>query len=367
MFAPSRLLQRITVSSPTSPLPTSPPPSLSHPLTPFFSIATTTTTTTTATTTATTTPFSFVRRTFQSSATTSCEAKNLPAGVRGGVLSEDEYDALPDDAPQFPGGPSVPIRKVETPSNEPIDLGDTPAVLEERAGFAAIKELDDVTTRFDVETVVAKAHKHLFYALELNPHPVQRANIHYGITKGYQRLMDWKNCLKHGKKALYHDENFVPVYEVMGEACMMTSQWKKALGWFSKFFDTFPEYYSAFGEYSKELNSEHILAGVLFKRGVCYFNIHDYVCAAGDWNGVIELGGPHVDKAYSWLGKIAFGRARYHESLAMLNKAIEINPESIKAYSDRSMVHDILGKTKEADDDRRQFNLLRSKLIWKRF
>lgn len=44
---------------------------------------------------------------------------------------------------------------------------------------------------------------------------------HARISKGYQRMQDWKNTIRHCKKALHHDENFVPCYEVMGEAFMM--------------------------------------------------------------------------------------------------------------------------------------------------
>lgn len=46
----------------------------------------------------------------------SCLFLGLPKGINARILTEEEYDQLPDEAPQFPGGPTSVIREVSEPS-----------------------------------------------------------------------------------------------------------------------------------------------------------------------------------------------------------------------------------------------------------
>jgi hypothetical protein len=105
---------------------------------------------------------------------------------------------------------------------------------------------------------------------------------------------------------------------------MLAEEYEGALMWYSRFYDCFPEYYSAFGEDSKsmlppllsihspspmliwaEIESAGILSQVLLKRGISYFNYGEYTLAAGDFNTVVELEMSQAAVALNWLGKIA--------------------------------------------------------------
>jgi len=53
--------------------------------------------------------------------------------------------------------------------------------------------------------------------------------------------------------------------------------------------------------------------------------------------------------------------------VSLLSKAIEKNPDSIAAYNDRNMAYEMLGKTKEAEEDRRMMNIVKRRVVWKKF
>jgi len=233
---------------------------------------------------------------------------------------------IPKDEVAFRTMPShkpIIIRKVDKPSNEPVDLGDTKAIRLEKEGFKIISEFNNLSNPIELKHKVQSAITILEEALNTDPHKLQLPNIYYGLGLCYMRLGDWLACEAMHKKAVDNDNDFVPAYEGIGEALMMQGQYPISLAWFTKFYDTFPEYYSAFGEYSKKLSSEDILANILFKRGVCYFKIQDYTCAAGDFNVVVALDKINVAASFNWLGKIALEKGKWWDAIALNTKAIE--------------------------------------------
>lgn len=269
------------------------------------------------------------------------------------------------EALEKPGEGMTVIRKVDRPSIT-VNIGNTEAVRLEQEAFQIMAEFDKATDPYAIRNLAEKAIEKLDAALKASPHNVQLGPLHHGKALCYIRLGDWSKAQAEAKAAIEADEAFVPAFESLGESLMMQGMYKEAIPWFTKFFDTFIEYYSHFEE-SKKLNSEEMLSKLLFKRGVCYFKVPDYICAAGDFNSVVELGGKQVAASYNWLGKIAFENGKYWEAVSLHTKAIEANPESVSAYSDRNLTYTMLGKKEEAEEDRRQMNLIKRKLVWKKF
>jgi len=274
-------------------------------------------------------------------------------------LGEQPREAAPQRYPSKPTQIKA-LKRGEPGANPPIDLSGTEAYELEKKGFQYIETFSNHTDRRVAETSVKTAMSYLQDALEADPHICQVPHIHYGIGLCYIERRTWTKVQEHNQLALDANPDFVPSYEAMGEALQMQGQHTLALGWYTKFLDTFIEFYSAFGDYSfNHLPCEVIMGQVLFKRGMCYYNIKDYQMAAGDWNSLIELDGPLAHMAYGWLAEIAIIHKKYWEAVSLSTKAIERNPKYMKAYLGREVAYTHLNKPEEAEADRKMFVLLR--------
>eukprot|EP01124_Arcella_intermedia_P017868 TRINITY_DN24847_c0_g1_i1.p1 TRINITY_DN24847_c0_g1~~TRINITY_DN24847_c0_g1_i1.p1 ORF type:complete len:334 (-),score=69.06 TRINITY_DN24847_c0_g1_i1:545-1546(-) len=261
----------------------------------------------------------------------------------------------------------VIVKYVKESSNPQLDVDlESPSVHLQKKAFEIINNFNSAVNPIEITQKVQQAMNLINEALIKKPHTAQLPHLYYGLGLCYMRLGDWIACEISYKKAIEYEQNFVPAYEGMGEAMMMQGKHELAIAWFTKFFDTFPEYYSAFGEYSNSLNSEEILAQILFKRGVCYVRIHDYPCASGDLNHVIELNGKYVASAYNWLGKVACYKGKAWDAVALFTKAIERDPTNYVSYLERSDAYLFLDQDDLANEDRRKYQLLKREALLKK-
>jgi len=113
-------------------------------------------------------------------------------------------------------------------------------------------------------------------------------------------------------------------------------------------------------------SSTEILGQLLFKRGICYYEIYDYQMAAGDFNTVVEIESKFAYAALNWLGRIALEHQKYWDCVSLNTKCLEKNHKCLAAYYDRNIAYEMLGKKKEAEEDMKKFNYLKRELIWKR-
>jgi tetratricopeptide (TPR) repeat protein len=270
-----------------------------------------------------------------------------------------------EGAPQpIPGPVPEIIRSVPASSRKPIDIGDTKAAELENKGMTIVSQFNTAKNPYELKAMVNEAISLLEEALNSDPHTAQIPHLYYGLGLCYLRLGEWLASEEFFRKSVEAEPNYVPSYEGCGEALYMQGHYENALGWFTKFVDTFPEFYGGIDP-TNQLSSEHILASILFKRGMCYFHLKDMVCAAGDFNTVVDLDVAHVAMAFRWLGKIASIRGKWWDSVALLSKAIKKDPNLLGAYMDRSDAFAALNKNEESQEDWKMYQILRRKALWK--
>lgn len=288
--------------------------------------------------------------------------KNFQRDVK---LREDEPEKDRFAAPQrLPTHQPTSIT-IEKEPKQRVHLGLTEAVKLEAKAYDILNSLTDTSDLYQFKAGIKKSIETFHQALKEKPHVTQLPHLYHGIGLCYTRLTDFNKVIEYNQLALDVDPDFVPAYESMGEACQMLKEYKLALGWYTKFYDTFIEYYSAIDENTKNSKtSEEVLGQLLFKRGVCYYEIYDYEMAAGDFNTVVELDSRMAYAALNWLGRIALEHRKYWDCVSLNSKALAKNPKCLAAYYDRNAAYELLGKSKEAEEDMKMFNYVKREKIW---
>jgi tetratricopeptide (TPR) repeat protein len=281
------------------------------------------------------------------------------------TLKDFEPEKNPFAAPQrIPTHQPTTLTIDEEPKQR-VYLGETEAVTLETKAYDILNSLTETTDLYQFKAQVKESIETFHKALKADPHVVQLPHLYHGIGLCYTRLTDFNKVIEYNQKALDVDPDFVPAYEQMGEAFQMLKEYKLALGWYTKFYDTFVEYYSAIDEKTHNAKiSEEVLGQLLFKRGVCYFEIYDYEMAAGDFNTVVELDSRSAYAALNWLGRIALEHGKYWDCVSLNSKSIAKNPKCLAAYYDRNAAYEYLGKSKEAEEDMKMFNFVKREKIF---
>jgi tetratricopeptide (TPR) repeat protein len=281
------------------------------------------------------------------------------------TLTETEIEKDRFAAPQRLPTHQPTTLTLDTEPKQRVNLGLTEAVKLEIKAYEILNSLTASTDLYQFKDSVKASIDTFNKALKASPHVVQLPHLYHGIGLCYTRLTDFNKVIEYNQLALDVDPDFVPAYESMGEAFQMLKEYKLALGWYTKFYDTFIEYYSAIDEKTKNSKtSEEILGQLLFKRGVCYYEIYDYEMAAGDFNTVVELDSRSAYTALNWLGRIAMEHGKYWDCVSLNSKAIAKNPKCLAAYYDRNAAYELLGKSKEADEDMKMFNYVKREKIF---
>lgn len=305
-----------------------------------------------------------------------CQSTNLVHLKKVQALSKQEASrSLLVDQPEkdhLAATQRIPVHKPNTIQLEAepkmkVDIGLTEAVKLETRAYDLLNSIREDTDYFEFKAKVAEAIETFKKALAANPHFLQIPHLYHGLALCYTRLTEWNKVIEYNQLALDSDADFVPAYESIGEAYQMQKEFKLALTWYTKFFDTFPEYYSAIDhQYKDPRASAEILGQLLFKRGICYYEIYDYEMAAGDFNTCVEVESKFAYAALNWLGRIAAEHGKYWDCVSLNTKCLERNPKCLAAYYDRNNAYEMLGKTKEAEEDMKMFNFLKRQLVWKK-
>ncbi len=111
----------------------------------------------------------------------------------------------------------------------------------------------------------------------------------------------------------------------------------------------------AFKDHNKaiELNPKYSYA--YQARGEDYYSTKEDDKALADFKKSVELD-PRSSYGFLYMGFIHHNKQQFNDAITCYTKAIEYNPNNIDAYNNRAAVYDALGKTKEANLDRKKYS-----------
>ncbi|SEN77487.1 Tfp pilus assembly protein PilF [Niastella yeongjuensis] len=111
----------------------------------------------------------------------------------------------------------------------------------------------------------------------------------------------------------------------------------------------------AFKDHNKaiELNPKYSFA--YQARGEDYYSTKEDDKALVDFKKVVELD-PRNSYGFMYMGFIHHNKQQFNDAITCYTKAIEFNPNNMDAYNNRAACYDALGKTKEANVDRKKYS-----------
>jgi tetratricopeptide (TPR) repeat protein len=110
----------------------------------------------------------------------------------------------------------------------------------------------------------------------------------------------------------------------------------------------------ALGALTKGISVYSNTSQLLRNRGWTWFSKEDYNCASSDLTAAIEYN-PYDEKNYHIKGIIYHFQRQHQDAIAVLNRAIELNPNFSNAYLSRAFAYNKLNELVLAQADVRRY------------
>ncbi|WP_276481367.1 tetratricopeptide repeat protein [Paraflavitalea pollutisoli] len=171
-------------------------------------------------------------------------------------------------------------------------------------------------------------------AIQLNPKDWEaynnRGNVYYDQKKYDAALSEYNKSVEVNPKA-------PNTYVLRGNTYNARQQPEQALREYNKALDLDPNFKDAY-----------------MQHGFVLYRNKQLDEALKDFNKVLQID-PKSANGYLYLAFIHHDKQHFQEALNNYNKAIELDAKNMYAYQNRAEAYDAIGKSKEADLDRKKF------------
>lgn len=320
-------------------------------------------------------------------------ASEIPQKYQKKRTTDSDY--IPEQMPEESEPKTVDASLHKITSTEEVAFDD-PALLQTRyRGFSPIGEVpSDMSLYEPLERqaleVLLEASKardvHVIRELstqarEMYERYLQETNFHgatpsvafhLGLACGL--LKDFSSQIECMLYTLSVDDTIVPAKKYLADAFQALNKHMEAVHYYDEYFNDFPRYYSRLvddqgnmkteGGDSINLNSEMMLADVVFSRGRSYFAMGKYGIDAAkeDFKAVIRLGSKHKANALYFMGLAESQGKDYWKAIKYFDLSLKTGPATWMMYKGRSDAWRALGKEDRADEDERHADVLKRQL-----
>lgn len=201
--------------------------------------------------------------------------------------------------------------------------------------------------------LLAEAAHHFDDGLKITP---EEPELWYGKGLAQQEGGNLAAATELFGQATKVAEQYAPAWLARGGCHLaLRNAWEAAAD-FTQYLKHAAEYYAVTGQ--KDVTAPEVLGTGLLRRGVAYYRIEDFDMSASDFKHCIELG-HDPSRAHHLLGKIRAKEGNWWDCIVENTKSLEIqlSPWALDA---RATAYEAIGKTEEAERDRRQLGILRS-------
>jgi tetratricopeptide (TPR) repeat protein len=201
-------------------------------------------------------------------------------------------------------------------------------------------------------------------------------NLIFHLGLACSMLKDWKATEECMFTVLQHDPGLVPAKRYLADAFHAQHKYMEAVHYYDEFFNDFPKYYGRairddgtipdlVGN-ATTVDSESILADVVFSRGKSYFAMKEYGSdfAKEDFKAVVRMNAKHKAHSLLFLGMLEFRGKDYWKAIKYFDLALQTGPAHWAMYKERADAWRALGKEERALDDERHADLLKRQLHW---
>ena len=212
----------------------------------------------------------------------------------------------------------------------------------------------------------------LSLCVAINYLQAQQDTLLYKQGKEQFDKKNYKKAIKCFSQAIELKKKYAEAYYGRGLCYFDKSKYKKTLKDFELASNLKPkdsDYYNAIGElyvimknteeaimnFNKAIKYDSLNAGAWNNRAATFYDREDYIKAEHDYLKAISYGKKeNKGMYYTNLGAMYLYIKKYESAIEELTHAVELNYTDKDTYLYRAKAYDALGKTKEADEDRKK-------------
>jgi tetratricopeptide (TPR) repeat protein len=176
------------------------------------------------------------------------------------------------------------------------------------------------------------------------------------------KLREFTDADKSYDAAIAVDKGYLPAHLAKAALAQQRGEWSKAIATFDKAYASFPNFVEAAGLALVATNPpERLFCDMLLQRAWCYMQLKSFHQASLDLTAVIALeSAPPVQKAKALhlRAKCFFQVEQWWKSIEDNSEALRLLPSLLIAYKDRAIAYDMVGREREAEEDRTAFTSL---------